>query len=53
MLDPEFGCRLVKVELPNWEKEVLCTSLTEKEKYLHKDFETLYHDRRNEEEAYK
>lgn len=53
MLDTEIVCRLVKVELPNGEKEVLCTSLTDTEKYLHEEFETLYHYRWNEEEAYK
>jgi len=53
MLDTEIVCRLVKVELPNGEKEVLCTSLIDMEKYLHEEFETLYHYRWNEEEAYK
>jgi len=29
MLDTEITCRLIKVELENGEKEVLCTSLTD------------------------
>jgi hypothetical protein len=32
---------------------VLCTSLTDCEKYKYKEFEELYHYRWNEEEAYK
>jgi hypothetical protein len=53
MQDTEITCRLVKVELENGEKEILCTSLTDCEKYLYSDFEQLYHYRWNEEEAYK
>lgn len=53
MLDTTIECRLVKVELENGEKEVLCTSLTDTEKYIHEDFGQLYHYRWNEEEAYK
>jgi hypothetical protein len=46
-------CRLIKIELPNGEKEILCTSLVDSEKYIHSEFEQLYHYRWNEEEAYK
>lgn len=53
MQDTEITCRLVKVELENGEKEILCTSLTDCEKYPYSDFEQLYHYRWNEEEAYK
>ena len=53
MLDSEIECRLVKVELENGETEILCTSLTDTEKYAHEDFKELYHYRWNEEEAYK
>lgn len=53
MLDAEITCRLIKVELDNGEKEVLCTSLTDSRAYPYSDFEQLYHYRWNEEEAYK
>ena len=53
MLDTEITCRLIKVELENGEKEVLCTSLTDTKKYLYEEFEQLYHYRWSEEEAYK
>jgi hypothetical protein len=53
MLDAEITCRLIKVELENGEKEVLCTSLTDAETYPYEEFEQLYHYRWNEEEAYK
>lgn len=53
MQDTEITCRLIKVELENGEKEVLCTSLTDSKTYLHEEFEQLYHYRWNEEEAYK
>ena len=51
--DSLITCRLIKIELENGEKEILCTSLTDSEKYLYKEFESLYHYRWNEEEAYK
>lgn len=51
MWDTEITCRLIKVELENGEKEVLCTSLTDDWIYLYIDFEQLYHYRWNEEEA--
>lgn len=53
MLDTEITCRLIKIELENGEKEVLCTSLTDTQTYLYEEFEQLYHYRWNEEEAYK
>lgn len=53
ILDTEITCRLIKVELENGEKEVLCTSLTDTNTYAHEEFEQLYHYRWNEEEAYK
>jgi hypothetical protein len=53
MLDTEIRCRLIKVELENGEKEVLCTSLIDTQTYLYEEFEQLYHYRWNEEEAYK
>lgn len=53
MLDAELTCRLIKIELENGEKEVLCTSLTDTQTYLYEEFEQLYHYRWNEEEAYK
>lgn len=53
MIDATIQCRLIKVELENGEKEILCTSLTDTEKYDYADFEQLYHFRWNEEEAYK
>jgi hypothetical protein len=53
MLGTEITCRLIKVELENGDKEVLCTSLTDDKTYLYSDFEQLYHYRWNEEEAYK
>jgi hypothetical protein len=53
MLDTEITCRLIKVELENGDKEILCTSLLDDKTYLYSDFEQLYHYRWNEEEAYK
>jgi hypothetical protein len=53
MQDAEITCRLIKIELPTGEKEILCTSLIDTNKYLHNEFELLYHYRWNEEEAYK
>ena len=46
-------CRLVRVVLPGGEVEILCTSLTNSEKYKYEDFEELYHLRWNIEEGYK
>lgn len=53
MYGETIKCRLIKVELDNGETEVLCTSLTDIEKYEYEDFKELYHYRWNEEEAYK
>ena len=53
MINKEIRCRLVCIELENGEKEVLCTSLTDMEKYLYEEFGELYHFRWNEEENYK
>jgi len=53
MWDMEIICRLIKVELPTGETEILCTSLTDIEKYPHEEFDPLYHLRWQEEEAYK
>jgi hypothetical protein len=46
-------CRLIKVVLDTGEIEILCSSLTDTEKYPHDQFADLYHKRWNEEEAYK
>jgi hypothetical protein len=53
MQDATITCRLLKIELENGETEILCTSLTDIEKYPHEVFKPLYHLRWNEEEAYK
>jgi hypothetical protein len=53
MIDKEIKCRLVCIELENGEKEVLCTSLTDMERYPHEEFCELYHFRWGIEENYK
>lgn len=53
MISKPITCRLVRVTLDNGEREILCTSLLDQQKYEYKDFEELYHLRWNEEEAYK
>jgi len=53
MQDTTITCRLLRIELEDGKIEVLCTSLTDTEKYLYKEFKALYHYRWNEEEAYK
>jgi hypothetical protein len=40
------------VELPNGEKEILCTSLLDSEKYIFNEINKLYHYRWSEEESY-
>jgi len=50
---PTVTCRLVIIDLGNGEKEVLCTSLTDNQKYSYDSFKELYHLRWNIEEAYK
>jgi hypothetical protein len=52
-LSPQITCRLVCVELENGEKEILCTSLTDTDRYPYEDFGGLYHLRWNVEEGYK
>lgn len=49
----EIKCRLVVIELPDGGKEVLCTSVTEKERLPYECFLPLYHCRWNVEEGYK
>ncbi len=51
--EKSIECRLIKVELDTGETEILCTSLTDMEKYPIYEFKDLYHFRWNEEEAYK
>lgn len=46
-------CRLVLIELENGEKEVLCTSLIDSERYPYDLFKELYHLRWGIEEGYK
>ena len=53
MQDAIITCRLIKIVLETGEKEILCTSLTDAEKYQYEEFDSLYHYRWNEEEAYK
>jgi hypothetical protein len=53
MWEKEISCRLIKVELENGEVEVLCTSLTDCQKYNIEEMGQLYHYRWSEEEAYK
>jgi len=49
----EITCRLISIDLPNGEKEILCSSLNDMEAYPYKDFAELYHFRWNIEEGYK
>jgi hypothetical protein len=53
MQKSEIDCRLIKVPLADGGVEVLCTSLLDTQKYRFEEFESLYHYRWNEEEAYK
>ncbi len=53
LTDKPIKCRLIKIELADGSKEILCTSLIDSQKYKYDDFEELYHYRWNEEEAYK
>jgi len=53
MQESTITCRLIKIELPNGEQEILCTSLIDSQKYEYEEFDSLYHYRWNEEEAYK
>lgn len=51
--EKEVECRLVNVELPNGEEEILCTTLIDEKKYPVDDIAELYHYRWGEEEGYK
>lgn len=51
-INDTIGCRLVRVDLPNGETEILCTSLWDKS-ITCIDIAELYHLRWNEEEGYK
>ena len=53
MINKTIQCRLIRVELEDGNVEILCSSLTDIEKYKHSEFKALYHYRWNEEEAYK
>jgi hypothetical protein len=53
IIDQEIKCRLVCVDLPNGEKEILCTSLLDTTKYNQEDMSELYHYRWSIEESYK
>ena len=53
LVDKELKCRLVAVTLENGEKEVLCTSLLDLEKFPPEDMAELYHYRWGIEEGYK
>lgn len=53
IIDQEIKCRLVCVDLPNGEKEILCTSLLDTTKYNQEDISELYHYRWSIEESYK
>jgi hypothetical protein len=52
-INKEIQCRLVCIELENGEKEVLCTSLIDIQKYPYEEFSELYHFRWGVEESYK
>jgi len=52
-LNKEITCRLVRVELSTGEVEVLCTSLTDVDKYPNSNFSELYQRRWGVEEAFK
>jgi len=51
-IDDTVGCRLVRVDLPNGDVEILCTSLIDPS-FRCCDIEELYHLRWGEEESYK
>ncbi len=53
MWEKEVECRLVCVDLPNGEKEILCTTLMDTKKFPVEDIVELYHYRWGEEEGYK
>ena len=51
--EPPIRCRFILIELENGEKEVLCTSLIDTERYPYDLFKELYHQRWGIEEGYK
>ena len=51
--NPSFTCRLIVIDLPDGKKEILCTSLLDKDKFPLECFSELYHYRWNIEEGYK
>jgi len=51
-IDTRLKVRLVRIELPSGEIEVLITSLLDKKKYPHADFQPLYEHRWGSETAY-
>lgn len=52
-INKKIKCRLVKVELENGEYEVVCTSLLDENEHPNSSFKELYHQRWQEEEAFK
>ncbi len=52
-MSSKITARLICVELETGDKEVLCTSLIDMQKYTHEDFADLYHCRWGIEEGYK
>jgi hypothetical protein len=52
-MSDQLTCRLVCVKLENGTKEILCTSLTDTEKYTYPDVAELYTHRWSVEEGYK
>jgi hypothetical protein len=52
-LSEKLTFRLICIDIDNGEKEILCTSLTDMDKYAYSDFAELYHFRWNIEEGYK
>ena len=53
VINEQLCCRLVCVDLGNGKKEILCTSLTDIEKFQSDNIAELYHFRWGEEEGYK
>lgn len=53
VINEQLCCRLVCVDLGNGNKEILCTSLTDIEKFQSDNIAELYHFRWGEEEGYK
>jgi hypothetical protein len=53
IINQTIRCRLIRIELENGEKEILCTSLIDQKEYPYEEFADLYHYRWNIEEVYK